>query len=119
MAVDATAGGLFAIRFDAIVQETFLLRGTQSKRFDRGNQSGSVPCAVEYEFTTAGACFAFLMDLQASVPIVADLVFSLGGVSRTLANVALRPLEAQFIGEVACRVTYPIRFGLVAQPQNT
>jgi len=78
------------------------------------NQSANIPCEVEYEFSSEGACFAFVADLQSKCPVLANVVITAGGTSRTLPQVNLRPLKWQMIGQVSCRVTYPFTFGLVS-----
>lgn len=80
------------------------------------NQSGEIPLQVEYEFNTEGECMSFYLDLQSKVPVLANITLSAGGASRTLPNVALRPLSFQTIGIVSVRVKYPITFGMVALP---
>ena len=76
-------------------------------------QSGDIPCDVEYEFATEGACLSFIKRLQYDVPVLGNVVVTAGGVSMTIPKVYLRPLRWSMIGQVACRVEYPLKFGLV------
>lgn len=106
------------ITFDASIQEVAYLGGAATRRFDRQNQSGSWPLDVHYTFETEAECFLWFTSLQTRVPIIADIVITVPGGSRTIPEVALRPLRVRSVGIVAVVVSYPIRFGLVANPAS-
>lgn len=114
VAVDVGAAALFTLNFDAVVQEKLAFRADQVEYLDRKLENGTVPFAVEYEFTTGAEMFNFIKQLQAKLPRRADLAISYEGASLTLPAVWTRPFQARPMGVVSCRVDYNFRFGLIA-----
>lgn len=108
----------FAGKFDAIVPIVNYIDAPQETRIPNAdnayNQSGELPLAVLYPFNTDGEALAFALDLQYSVPVLANVLITTGTATRILPNVFLRPLEFDVVG-VSVTVVYPIRFGLVAR----
>src|SRR5687767_4297611 len=74
------------------------------------NQFGNIPLEVEYEFNTEGECLAFLINLQVTCPVLAHVTIAAGGYSRVIPNVFLRPIRYRTIGQISCRVSYPLNF---------
>ena len=111
LAVDAVPGGLFKVRYDVLIDPGNFIDADEQTRFDRGNHRGDAPISVEHEFASGEECFLFVTQLQHKVPVLADVRLSFGSAAVIARKVALYPIEAQFIGEVACRITYPFTFG--------
>lgn len=110
MAVDVSPGALFEITYDSVFQESQPLGGVAPVFFDRNLESGAMPCAVEYEFTTGGAAFSFCRDLRTNCPRLAHVTVTFGEAVMVLHRVQLRPLRVRLIGVVSVRVDYPLRF---------
>ncbi len=111
------------VTFDAIVPRAAYINGAGQAWIPNAtanyNETGDLPLTIDYQFANSAAgvsaCFAFWSDLQTKVPVLANIILSVGpgGAVRNIPNVKLRPLRVRTEGEVAVKVTYPISFGKI------
>lgn len=109
------------ITFDAIVQSANYINAQQRvwipKSDNTYQQSGEIPLTVDYQFANSAAgvveAFVFWKTLQATVPVLANVLISVGGATGVMESVKMRPLRVRTQGEVAVQVTYPISFGQI------
>lgn len=100
--------------FDCAVQRVQPIRAPAQNRYDRRNESGTMPVRAQYEHPTVAQALQFIRDLQKSVPRLANVeVAGAQGGGFIIPRVLLRPLSWRLIGVVTVEVDFPIEFGLL------